>query len=93
MPMMTSQILKSVYFTKTQKSRYPENETLFFSLQINKFIHCTSRATSWQKKQFCSGGNSNLEQEHHVNRSTLTEDFEKLAKLSKKCEKIIYRFH
>ena len=30
MPMM-SQILKSVDFTKTQKSRYFENETLFFS--------------------------------------------------------------
>ena len=28
MPMMTSQILKSVDFTKTQKSRSPENETL-----------------------------------------------------------------
>ena len=27
MPMMTSQILKTVDFTKTQKSRYPENET------------------------------------------------------------------
>ena len=31
--MMTSQILKSVDFTKTQKSRYLDNETLFF-LQI-----------------------------------------------------------
>ena len=29
--MMTSQILKSMHFTKTQKSRYLENET-FFSL-------------------------------------------------------------
>ena len=44
--MMTSQILKSVDFTKTQKSRYLENETLF---QINKFINCASRATLWQK--------------------------------------------
>ena len=35
MPMMTSQILKSVDFTKTQKSRYPENKTLFF-LQLRK---------------------------------------------------------
>ena len=28
--MMASQILKSVDFTKTQKSRYLENKTLFF---------------------------------------------------------------
>ena len=33
--MMTSQILKSVNFTRTQKPRYLENETLFF-LQIKK---------------------------------------------------------
>ena len=30
MPMMTSQILKFVDFTKTQKSRYRENEIFFF---------------------------------------------------------------
>ena len=42
---MTSQILK------TQKSRYPENETLFF-LQIKKFINCAARATLWQKNSF-----------------------------------------
>ena len=47
MPMMTSQILKSVDFTKTQKSRYLENETFF--LQIKRFINHTSRATLWQK--------------------------------------------
>ena len=41
--MMTSQILKSADFTKTQKSRYLENETLFF-LQ-KKFINYTLRAT------------------------------------------------
>ena len=41
MPMMTSQVLKSVDFTKTQKCRYLENETIFF-LQIKK-------ATLWQK--------------------------------------------
>ena len=35
MPMMTSQILKSVDFTKAQKFRYLENEILFF-LQIKK---------------------------------------------------------
>ena len=48
-PMMTSQILKSVDFTKTQKSRYLENKTLFF-LQIKKIINYTSRATLLQKK-------------------------------------------
>ena len=30
MPMMASQVLKSLDFTKTQKSRYLGNETLFF---------------------------------------------------------------
>ena len=35
MPMMKSQILKFVNFTKTQKSRYLENKTLFL-LQIKK---------------------------------------------------------
>ena len=35
MLMMTSQILTSMHFTKTQKSKYFENETLFF-LQIKK---------------------------------------------------------
>ena len=35
--MMTSQILKSVDFTKTQKSRYLENEKLFF-IQIKKSL-------------------------------------------------------
>ena len=40
MPLMASQILKSVDFTKTQKSRYLENETIFF-LQIKKLIYYT----------------------------------------------------
>ena len=35
--MMTSQVSKSVDFTKTQTSRYLKNETLNF-LQIKKFI-------------------------------------------------------
>ena len=48
MPIMTSQILKSVDSTKTGKSRYLENETLFF-LQIKKSINYASRATLWQK--------------------------------------------
>ena len=47
MPMMTSQILKCVDFTETQKSSYLEKETFF--LQIKKFIHYTSKATLWQK--------------------------------------------
>ena len=42
--MMTSQISKSVDFTKTRKSRYLENETLLL-LQIKKFSNCTL----WQK--------------------------------------------
>ena len=37
MLMMSWQIFKSVGFTKTQKSRYLENETLF-SLQIKKSL-------------------------------------------------------
>ena len=43
MLMMMSQILKSVDFTKTQKSRYLEKETLF-SFQIKKSINCASIA-------------------------------------------------
>ena len=49
MLMMTSQILKSADFTKTQKSRYLENETIFF-LQIFKFINYTSRVTLYDKE-------------------------------------------
>ena len=40
--MMTSQVLKSVGFTKTHKCRYLENET--FLLQMIKFINYTSSA-------------------------------------------------
>ena len=36
MPMMTSQILKSVNFTETQKARYLENEILFSSSNKKK---------------------------------------------------------
>ena len=43
-----SQNLKSAGFTKTQKSRYLEKETLFF-LQIKKFINYTPGATLWQR--------------------------------------------
>ena len=48
MLMMTSQILKSIDFAKTQKSRYLENKILFF-LQIKKFIDYTLKATLLQK--------------------------------------------
>ena len=41
--MMTSQILKSVGFIKTQKSLYLKNETFF--LKIKKFTNGTSSAT------------------------------------------------
>ena len=46
--LMSLQILKSVDFTKTQKTRYLENEPLFF-LQIKKIIHYTSKAALLQK--------------------------------------------
>ena len=55
MSMMASQILKSVDFTKTQKSRYLENETLFF-LQIKKNSRITYQGLLYGKKYFCSGG-------------------------------------
>ena len=66
--MMTSPILKSAGFTKTQKSRSLMNETLFF-LQIKKFINYTSSAALWHKILF---GNDFLASENffknHVNR-------------------------
>ena len=45
MPVMTSQILKSVDFTKTQNSRYLENKTLFL-LQIKKFVNYILKVVS-----------------------------------------------
>ena len=45
--MMMPQILQFLDITKTQKSKYLENETSFF-LQIKKFIYYTSKATLWQ---------------------------------------------
>ena len=56
--MMTPKILKSVDFTKTQKSRYLENETLFF-LQLKKIINYTSRATFMTKNSFVAEVNFN----------------------------------
>ena len=48
MPIITSQILKSVDFRKTQKYGYLENETLF-CIQLKKFINYTQMATLWKK--------------------------------------------
>ena len=50
MSLMTSQILKSVDFIRTQKFRYLEDKTFF--LQIKKFIYYTSRGALWQKTVF-----------------------------------------
>ena len=36
MPMVMSQILKSANFTKTQKSKYLENETFFIPIKKNR---------------------------------------------------------
>ena len=55
MPMVTSQILKFVDFTKTKRSGYLENETFFF-LRIKKFI----KRLLYDKKQFSSGGNLHI---------------------------------
>ena len=49
MPMVTSQILKSADFTKTQKSKYLENETLFF-IQIKKNLLNTHKGLLYGKK-------------------------------------------
>ena len=48
MPMVTSEIMKSMDFTKTQKSINLKKETLFF-LKVKKIINYTSRATLLQK--------------------------------------------
>ena len=50
MPMMMSQILNSVDFTKTQKSRYLENETLIFFQIKNSLI--THQGLLYGKKSF-----------------------------------------
>ena len=51
MPMMTSQILKFLDFTETQKSRYLENEALLF-LKLKKIVNYTSGTTLWQNIVF-----------------------------------------
>ena len=55
MPMVTSQILRSVDFIISQKPIYPENETSF-SLQIKNSL-ITHQRLLYGKKWFCSGGN------------------------------------
>ena len=50
MPMENSQILKTVDFAKTQKSRCLENKILISFLK--KFINYTTWVTLWQKKSF-----------------------------------------
>ena len=55
MSMMTLQILKFLDFTKTQKSKDLENETLFF-LQIKNSL-ITQEGLLYGKEYFCSGGN------------------------------------
>ena len=49
MPMVTSQILKSVDSTKAQKSGYLEDKTLF-ALQIKKESIITYQALLYDKK-------------------------------------------
>ena len=51
MSLMMSQNLRSVDFTKTQKSRHLNNEILIFLL-IKKFINYTSWAILRQKNNF-----------------------------------------
>ena len=48
MPMMTSQILESVNFTKTHKSLDISRMKQYFFLQIKKFMNYLSRAKLWQ---------------------------------------------
>ena len=48
--MMTSQILKTVDFIKSQKSRYLDSETFFLQKKKNNNNNnYISRATLWQK--------------------------------------------
>ena len=52
--MMTLQILKFADFTKTEKSRYLKNKTLFFLQIKNPLI--THEGLLYGKKYFCSRG-------------------------------------
>ena len=52
MPMMTSQILKSVDFTKTQKPKYLENKTFFLQIK-HSLMH--QELLCGKKYFFCGG--------------------------------------
>ena len=67
MHMITSQVLNSVNFTKTLKSRYLENKTFFF-FQLKNFINCPSRATLWQKR-FVAKITFNRRPKNHKNKN------------------------
>ena len=64
--MMTSQILKNVNFTKTQKSRYLENETFFFFEYKNSLI--THQGLLHCKNSFIA--EVRLKLIHHFSRET-----------------------
>ena len=53
MPVVTSQILKSVDFTKTQNTKYLENETLFF-IQIKKIREIHIKGYFMAKNSFAA---------------------------------------
>ena len=50
--MMTSQILKSVDYTKTQKFRYLNETNKKIIFRQKKFVNYTLKATLWQKNSF-----------------------------------------
>ena len=56
--MMTSQILKSVDFTKTHKSKYLENKTFF--LHIKKFMNGASKKSSFAAEEKKNALKANL---------------------------------
>ena len=51
MPMMHSQIFKSVNFTKTQKSRYFKNKTFFLQKNKTLIVH---QGLLYAKKRFAA---------------------------------------
>ena len=62
-PMMASQIQKSVNFTKAQKSRYLQNKKLFL-LKMKKFI-MTHQGLLYDKKEFLEVVTLNFEHISH----------------------------
>ena len=55
MPMMTSQISKSVNFTKTQKSRHFKNKTFFLQKKKKKKTLIVHQGLLYAKKRFAAG--------------------------------------